>query len=279
MSVRILYILSSGHSGSTLTDLILGSHSNIESAGEVEKYWKLSSGIFLSGDETRKMCACMKSVDKCKYWKRVNEEVSKRHSTSVDVSHSENEFEIMNYSLVESILKVSGKSVFCDSSKSISRLERLLESELFNVEIIHLVRDPRATGYSIKRKGIRKDDTERYNFSGEIKDWKARNNLFLRKFSNLQNYYSVRYEDLVDAPEKTVSDLMSQLNIPYEPQQLRYWEHTQHNICGNRMRLSTSKGIKKDNEYVSQLSFVEWWLSTVYTHKLLRTFSYPYLRV
>lgn len=35
MEIRVIYVTGKGHSGSTLLDLILGNHSQIESVGEL----------------------------------------------------------------------------------------------------------------------------------------------------------------------------------------------------------------------------------------------------
>lgn len=276
--IKILYILGSGHSGSTLTDLILGSHSEVESAGEIEKYWKLSSDVFLSSNKIRRMCTCGKFIDDCDYWRSIAARLNLQLDDPEQKTESSKEFEIKNYALIKAILKVSEKKIFCDSSKSTLRLEKLLGSERFNVQIIHLVRDPRAVAYSTKRKGIKTKNTQNYNFFDELKDWKSKNSYCFARFGRLENYHLLKYEELVTNPERTIYRLMKSLDMRFEPQQLSYGNSNHHNICGNRMRLSKIKKIVKDSEYLTKISFREWWFSTIYTIGMLKKLNYPIIR-
>ena len=54
--IPIIYIVGSGHCGSTLLDIILDSHSKIFGIGELENFNKES------------LCACGKELSKCSFW-------------------------------------------------------------------------------------------------------------------------------------------------------------------------------------------------------------------
>ena len=61
--IKYIYICSAGHSGSTLLDLLLGSHSQIESLGEIIH---LAKNISLNTQ-----CTCGEPVRSCLVWKQV----------------------------------------------------------------------------------------------------------------------------------------------------------------------------------------------------------------
>ena len=60
---KYVYICSAGHSGSTLLDLLLGSHSRIASLGEIDQ---LSKNIALNT-----LCACGEPVRSCVLWRDI----------------------------------------------------------------------------------------------------------------------------------------------------------------------------------------------------------------
>jgi Sulfotransferase family len=60
--VRLILIGSSSHSGSTLLDLMLGSHSAVSSAGEMNR---------LSLFSEDRLCTCGSTVARCPYWSHV----------------------------------------------------------------------------------------------------------------------------------------------------------------------------------------------------------------
>src|SRR5688572_18480438 len=63
----LILIGSSSHSGSTLLDLMLGAHSSVSSAGEMNR-------LTLFSDD--RVCTCGATVTRCAYWNRVLAEVA-----------------------------------------------------------------------------------------------------------------------------------------------------------------------------------------------------------
>jgi hypothetical protein len=63
----LILIGSSGHSGSTLLDLMLGNHSQVSSAGEMNR-------LSLFADD--RVCACGSTVSECEYWDRVLRQIA-----------------------------------------------------------------------------------------------------------------------------------------------------------------------------------------------------------
>src|SRR5690606_31136679 len=67
MRQKVVYIVGAGHSGSTLLDLILGTHSRIESVGEIKRLERLYSGGKGSG------CTCGEPFTACAYWRAIGD--------------------------------------------------------------------------------------------------------------------------------------------------------------------------------------------------------------
>jgi len=286
--IPVIYILGSGHSGSTLLDLIIGSHSEIESAGEISNFIYYFDPLSKRKD---KACTCGLPVDKCHYWGEVGNIIDLKALGDINVS-DHCSFEKKNYELIRAILKVSGKSLFCESSKSISRLENYLNSQRFSVTIVHLVRDPRAVAYShvSKRKRLiesqggqgykkwlkennKKD--EQYLFFPTLKGWRFINEESIKRFSQKPEYLLVRYEDLAAYPRREVRRILNAIDLDVEDAQFEFSANEHHNIGGNRMRMSGSHEIKKDIRYINELSPTEWWMGTIYMFRMLQRFGYP----
>ncbi len=74
MTIKVLYITSLSHSGSTLLDLLLNGHSRIFSVGEIKQLptkWKnLKRNLSLRAMPFK--CSCGQDLRDCDFWKTVN---------------------------------------------------------------------------------------------------------------------------------------------------------------------------------------------------------------
>tara|TARA_Y100000813_G_C24164256_1_gene353422 strand:- start:904 stop:1869 length:966 start_codon:yes stop_codon:yes gene_type:complete len=83
--MKLIYIISMAHSGSTLADLTLGTHPEICSSGELRYLnWQLhrttnKEGAVEDGD----ICSCLKDFRKCDFWSKVITELEK--STGLNI--------------------------------------------------------------------------------------------------------------------------------------------------------------------------------------------------
>jgi len=292
--IDLIYILSSGHSGSTLIDLMLGSHSCIESVGEIDKFSEyFSNSQNTIASKKVKLCNCGQPIAECSYWKQVKEKLDNSIVSNINLKQ---DFAERNYQLMSAILAVSGKKIICDSSKQIDRLSSFLASDLFNVQIIHLIRDGRAYAFSMKNKQERtiakygsldkykeflrakgKQD-QHYNYDNAIKKWNEINIAWQKQFNKLPNYYFLKYENLVENPEKSLSAILKKVDLKFESNQVEFYKVTHHNIDGNRMRMKGSQEIKRDTRYLENLSFKDWWLGTALAWQGLVEFKYPITR-
>ncbi|MEK6481259.1 sulfotransferase [Catalinimonas sp. 4WD22] len=76
---KLVYIVSTGHSGSTLLDLLIGSIPGVFSTGEIRRLpWQLAhKNLSEKSVDNQNICSCLKPFDKCEVWTHVVEELSK----------------------------------------------------------------------------------------------------------------------------------------------------------------------------------------------------------
>jgi len=274
---NIIYIVSSAHSGSTLLDLILGSHSAIQSGGEFYKFpmkSKIEDGI-------SQPCSCGEKIIDCDFWQRVLEGAN----LDFEAIQSSQDFFSLYDRMIPSMLKVAGKSHFVDSSKRLTRLKKYLKSDQFRVSIIHLVRDPRAVAYSFVRKKKRVLANQEM-FSSRVNPPKYLQSLWLILRGNMRyivemskqkGFHTVKYEDLVVNPQQALSGFLERIHLPFEDSMVHYYDHAHHVIGGNRMRFQ-KRPLALDKEYLHNLSAFEWFAGTCISLPILLKYKYPLYR-
>jgi hypothetical protein len=174
--IPLVYILAASHSGSTLLAMLLGSHPDICTVGELK-----ATNL---GNVEGYRCSCRELIRKCPFWAGITHDLGlrgfpfdiARTGTHFDVEsayahrllrplHRGAIFEAMrdtalalsptwrrklpriqslNAALAECILTRTGKRVLVDSSKIGLRLKYLLRNPAFDVRAILLIRDGRS---------------------------------------------------------------------------------------------------------------------------------------
>jgi hypothetical protein len=244
--VRILYIASMGHSGSTLLDYLLSAHSRVFSVGEI---------IFLSDyahvrrekDQVHRFgseCTCgAETVWACPFWTEVDRVLTARSGMTLrDLELRQAEpaaFREHNTALFEAVAEVAGTRVIVDSSKAPRRLRMLLRHTDLDVRPIHLVRHPRASVHSHLRK-----NPEQPWATARMAARFVATTLYLRAVLAGRPRARVRYERLVRDPEGYTRRLTEFAGLEYEPEQLTWAGREHHNIGGNQMRRTTDSTIR-----------------------------------
>jgi len=251
MSLKVLYIASLPHSGSTLLDLLLGSHSAVHGLGELrtlKRYVAAPRQGALGGK--RQQCTCgASSVWRCRFWSAVD--VALRHAgieglAALDIAAQDEErFRRDNGALYSAIAAVAQKHVLVDSSKSLSRLRRLLNIPGLTAFPIFLHREPAGQIASIVRKygDLGKQIESNVKASAELLDF----------FSDRTDLF-VSYASLTANPPAVLSRLLLPLGLEFEEAQLDWTTCAHHNLGGNRMRFSGASDICRDDSAASSLS-------------------------
>jgi len=222
--MKVLYIGGTGRTGSTLLDRLLGSAPGWLSGGELAFLWRF--GLTRSG-----LCSCGAPVADCPVWSEAlaatNAEVpfdaermvrlrrrfrsehmplmASRRFTERRLDSLE-EFPAVVERLYRAVCDVTGSRVLIDSSKEPHYSSILRRRTGLDIYFLHLVRDPRAVGYSWTRK---RAET---GFAGS-EDMARRGVLKSSLYYNVSNvgaerlwrdepdrYRILRYEDFVADP-------------------------------------------------------------------------------
>jgi len=247
--LTIIYITGEGRSGSTLLDLLISSHSQVTSLGEINiltPWRKISHQSIL---ENRCTCGAKPILD-CLFWQGVEQ------FTGIPLQELELDMESKdpvifkqhNLKIFQAAAAVSGSEFIIDSSKDIRRLEKLVTIKELNIKPIHIVRHPGGVVYSNIKSGK--------NWLTVTRQY-THNFMYTRRFLENRDSYTIYYEELASAPEQTLAKLMKWLELPFEDTQLNWKSAPHHNIFGNYMRFSGDSQIKLDNEWEKKLSWIQ----------------------
>lgn len=255
----IIYIVGVGHSGSTLLDLLLGSHSKAFSVGELV-------ALSTTGRKMRQQrvlgrpCDCGAPTKlECPIWSEVDRQLQQACGTSLGTIEVESadpeQFRTVNRAIYDAIAEASGQPYIIESSKRTSRFERLVEAG-FDVRPIHILREPHGVVASHLRKG---------------RDWRApcwsyaRHAVRTRRLLAGRDFLRIRYEALATRPEETIRNTMAWLGLDFEPEQLRFRSAVHHQLAGNRMRHSGDDSIRLDERWKTELTAHQQRMISFYT--------------
>lgn len=256
--MKVVFILGSGHCGSTLLDLLLSSHKKVCGVGELHKL----KGYIENGN----VCTCHKAINNCSLWSDIIQDfdtdpvlkvdrdkidflLNNRTFTYVDNSTQiDKETYISEHEhIYQAIVDATECEIIVDSSKKVNRVELLKESNIIDPVVIHLVRDGRGVLWSYKKKYS--------NTISFIWKWIAENmkTEIIRQRNNLDSIL-VRYKDLASDTETELQKILKFIGLQYNPSILQFRDKEQHQVGGNRMRLKSGSEIKEDTEWKERLS-------------------------
>jgi hypothetical protein len=247
-SPQIAYIAGPTHSGSTLLDLLMGSHSEVESLGEL----KVLSPR--RGDKRARVladrCTCGAPFKlACEFWRAVDARIRGQVGcglADLDLDAADPTLFLRhNAALFRAAAEVGGRSWIVDSSKSGRRLARLLRAGRFDVRPVLLSRGAYALAYSHVRKGR----------GAARAAWRAGSaSAGLAWTLAGRARIAVDYEALAARPAETLERVMAGLGLAFEKSQLAWTARTHHLLSGNHMRFSESAEIRADDAWREALS-------------------------
>lgn len=277
-----MFICSASFSGSTLLDMLIGSHHACESLGEI--------ALLPLDFATNRPCCCGTHIRECALWSEV------AHRLGVDVENhpyglnlgylksragnppwlrvrarlgyglaylrymyklrilhkyrSEFEEGIRNtFEVYDIVRAITGKQIVVDSSKHHTRGAALYAARPDSVRIIDLVRDGRGVFHSGLKKG--------FGRKRSLNAWRrhyAHALPLLRKCVDPNHLMRVRYEDLVGDPQRVLGAICRFLSIPYDPAMIDFRAVVHHNVNGNDMKYATTTGIVLNEAWKMNLS-------------------------
>jgi len=281
--LKIIYIIGAGRSGSTLLDIILGSHQDAVSGGEL-------INAFHAVENINEYCACGKPAGDCVFWEKVFESWTDiaGENWQEELSRLKKKFEsLLRFPILilskffktgdylhykslhkgfyQSVAKVSGKRIIVDSSKNPLRAYSLSDMDGVDTYFIHLVRDGRGVVYSLlkgfqkdPKKGLQKDLKPKPVYQTAVL-WVIINTFakLLNQGKTGEHYILLRYEDLSTSFDLEMNRLEEFLGLDYTgiinlikgDKELEIG----HLIAGNRLRMSKTVSLKPDFSWKNKL--------------------------
>lgn len=285
-----LYICSAGHSGSTLLDLMLGSHSSIESLGEITQ---LPKNIALNTE-----CCCGQAIRDCDFWRSVIAKLdselgidvfSKPYSLNlgfinatdvVDHEHQNAIYDLrrrISYASRFAALKhrlpiptaatgtiidgVRNKAVLYEAVIGITNSKYVVDSSKHYIEAVsQYLAFPDSTriiflvrdGRAVFYSGVKRG----YGRERSLGAWL---NTYSRALPLIEGHvpekdvFRVKYEDLVSQPQQVLSDIAEFAGLDFEESMLNFVNGECHIANGNNMRFADSSELKLDTSWINNL--------------------------
>ena len=290
---RVLYVCSAARSGSTLTDMFVGGHSQAASLGELNF---LSNGISLNHK-----CSCGMDLHACHQWREVFDAI--KYSTNIDflvnpyiynlwdaISSDTIDYKWQTRSKVLAVnfrkAWLSGRNLLpnllrdfipippslskaLDNKMSLYReIARCWEKSIIvdssknDREAIELFKKwpDRIKIVLLTRDGRGVYFSRRSSGYSQLESIKGWLNYYQRALPSLDKFISsesllkIRYEDLATKPEEVGRILCNFAHIPFEPEMLDFNRFTRHLVGGNNTRFSSNKEIKLDVRWQTELN-------------------------
>ena len=298
-SVKVLYLLARGRTGSTIVARVLGEIPRFLSVGEIRSLW---DPVAISDGR----CACGEPIDGCGVWSSVvvlerphnaaawqREIVRERNfprllrasparRTSWPALHR---YAALMGRVYATLAKVHGAEVIVDSSKRPSYGAFLRYVPGIQPFYVHLVRDPRASAFSWKHRRYESvtpgAEVTRRGPIGATLRWDVLNveAEMLRRGVPGDTFIRLRLEDFVTTPRASIGRI---LRLMHEPDDYSPFEGersvrlgTSHAIGGNpSSRPPGVVEIRDTSDWRRAQSRVDRWLSYAVALPLLRRYGY-----
>jgi hypothetical protein len=263
---RVLYIVGSGRSGSTLVELVLGQLRAFISVGELKYVWR-------KGLVRNRLCGCGEPFLACPFWKRVGEEAFGGWSR-VDGERlarlreqatrpaalapaplrdpasraAAEEYGAALAAVYRAALAVAGARIVVDSSKALA--DALLVARLpeARASFLHLVRDSRGVAASWKRRVARPEvvDGEAYlpvhRPEVAAARWLVKNLAARAVGASDGTRLLLRYESFVRSPAESVRRVVRHVGEEAAEEELAFLSgdtlalEPTHSVSGNPLR-------------------------------------------
>jgi hypothetical protein len=284
--LRVVYVVGSSHSGSTLLAMLADEHPDVASVGETA----IKPRIRREGRAATQPCSCGSTVHDCPFWQSIFYRV-RLQDVHLDGSSWTNDYRFedrwldalltretssqillwlrrrvpglvpayrariaridrVNVAFIDAVLSHRSASVFLDGTKLLTRLVHLLQIPELNVKIVRLVRDVRGFAASAKSRGLSTVEAAQV--------WHKDQRAIARVLQTLpaESTLLMRYEDLCAEPGPTLQRLWAFCGVrPFEaPSSV---QASDHHILGNRMRMEDTITIRLDESWRTRLTPIE----------------------
>lgn len=273
---RLVFVAGLTHSGSTVLDLLLGSHPRLVGLGEVVPLLRPGNAML---DEPDRVCSCGEPLETCVFWSAARAELRRLQDATVPQRYRR---------LLDVFAELFGRDrIPVDSSKSLGALHMAASVPELQVEVLHLIRDVRSWTISRLDTDVRRGDfTLRDLYRKHGSDaWRPlvlrssyarflvwyRGNRRIQKFLAERNLpvLQVGYEEFALSPGTPTSEIWRFLGVDSIPTPTEVSGSKSHIALGNRMRLQPERqiSISYDSRWFYR---TEWVLPSVLLPHIMR---------
>jgi hypothetical protein len=312
---RVVYLAGFGRSGSTLLERLLGAIPGWTNVGELVD---LARSVTVKHER----CGCGLPFDDCPLWsavglkafggwdspqvrrladlrlvvarqRQVPRLLTARRRRDSQFARLVREYQEGYSRIYQAVAEVSGSSVIVDASKGPAHGLALAGAAQYRLDILNLVRDPRAVAYSWSHRSIARPQAT----AGEENMWKISALRSAAQWSALQAEVEVmrsvagltstrlRYEDLVDRPAAAIQAAAADLGLGLGPADLSHIDGrtatlgTSHGLSGNPGRFETGDiELRPDTRWRTALGGREQATVSAVCLPLLLMYGYPVRR-
>jgi len=246
MTVKVIYILGLGHSGTTLLSRILGTHSQIVATGGSKNV-----PLFVNGE---KDCSCGATHPRnCSFWSAVDQELGKRGTTldKLQFRYGDSRPDpdsVRNF--YSAVMDAGNAKAVIDTSRRVSYYKALQQVEGIEFIPVHIFKDPRAQCASSKRKGASA-------WSG-IWNYNVRSRRIRALDATRQDMIHLSYEALCLDPKTQIERILEKVGVDFEPRQLtEFAAGESHVLGGNKQLRKKNVRITLDQSWRDRLNAFE----------------------
>ncbi|EEB82357.1 sulfotransferase, partial [Roseobacter sp. GAI101] len=186
---RYIFILTTGHSGGTLLNLLLGASPAIFAAGESLRLWTLGA-IDRQSEDTRD------------FWGTAADALATQGWAAKDLDRRRVEEAPMDLwrTWTTIVSQQAQDHIIADKSLSFKLIRKICEANIVDPFFVHLIRDPRGVDCSFRRKYGRSWRT--------AVTWQKSNFAIERFLRGKPNTIRLRYEDLCAFPDAQMRSVL-----------------------------------------------------------------------
>lgn len=215
---RILFIAGTGRCGSTIIEAALSQLDDVTGVGELRYFWE-------RGIQQDRLTGTGERFSEEPFWQKVVLQVSQREPlNSLRMRHllCRNErrvddgFEEEIRALYQAVMDECKSEWIVDSSKLPNFLHRVVNADVADVYVLHVVRDPHGTVTSWQNPKYDKGKgamMSRKSFFGALLESLLINHWIARDFGTHSHYKKVVYEEFAQNPHSELDAIIEWLDI------------------------------------------------------------------
>jgi hypothetical protein len=280
---KYIYICSAGHSGSTLLDLLIGSHSKIESLGEINQ---LPKNISLNTT-----CMCGNPVRSCALWEELltilgqklktnlfknpyvldlgfinaQDVVDRRHQTNIyNIKRKLTRgFQYLYYSLglkkhlnnsVSTVKSINSTFDLYNCVLSILDVDGVVDSSKDYLKAIRLyMANPQRVklillvrdGRGVFYSNLKRGTSRKDSLMPWLNHYKRALRL-INRYVPEKDLLVVKYENIAMNTEQELIKICDFIDMKYESEMIDFMSHSHHIANGNNMRFASGSHIRVD---------------------------------